>query len=282
MIAGQAPASSAPSNTSAPTNNAGNQSGTPNPYALPPETIAAAPAISSVAQSTPPSGMGLPTDVNGSTDQLGPGQLPVQIPVPGSQTTSQIASQPSELPAANTPRTNQFMVPSAKTNEGINASLAGVRTNGMTLAAPGEAPADPSKEATADSAAQELPELAIQGYCAVSVVNDGQWVEGNPDLGVIHLGKLYLFANQSAMEKFLSDPMPFTPMLNEIDVVRFFEEKRIVPGKREWGVIDPIHNRMFFFSDEAAMLHFEEQFDRYLDASISVMDEAIKQSNPGV
>jgi protein disulfide-isomerase len=37
---------------------------------------------------------------------------------------------------------------------------------------------------------------------------------------------------------------------------------------------------MFFFADEAAMLHFEQEFTRYLDASIEVMNTAIKESNP--
>jgi len=127
----------------------------------------------------------------------------------------------------------------------------------------------------------EKPELAIQGYCAVSVIENEQWVEGKPEFGVIHLGKLYLFADQTAMETFLDNPIAYTPMLNQIDVVRFFEEKKIVPGKREWGVIDPVHNRMYFFADEATMIHFENSFERYLEAAMQVMDAAIRESNPG-
>ncbi|WP_182864797.1 DUF255 domain-containing protein [Rhodopirellula sp. JC639] len=218
---------------------------------------------------------------------MAPGELPVQIPAPG-------AAMESAAPATATDnsRKNQFMLPggtkgnvrsaSVTKSGSVQASLASARAGGITL------PTDPTTDiATGDTAettspAESKPDLAIQGFCAVSVVNRGQWVEGKPELGVIHLGKLYLFADKEAMELFLSDPIPFTPMLNEIDVVRFFEEKKIVPGKREWGVIDPIHNRMFFFADEAAMLHFEKTFDRYLDASIEVMDQAIEESNPGV
>ena len=99
---------------------------------------------------------------------------------------------------------------------------------------------------------------------------------------MIHLGKLYLFADADAVKTFLSSPMSYTPMLNEIDVVRFFEEKKVVPGRREWGVIDPVHNRMYFFADEAAMIHFENSFDTYVDAALEVMDEAVSEANPGV
>ena len=83
------------------------------------------------------------------------------------------------------------------------------------------------------------------------------------------------------MKKFLADPIPFTPVLNEIDVVRFFEERKIVPGKREWGLKDPVYNRMFFFADEAAMNHFYSEYERYTDAAIEVMEKAVKDANPG-
>ncbi|PAY17139.1 protein-disulfide isomerase [Rhodopirellula sp. SM50] len=251
---------------------------------------ATAPAAS-VAMTTTPPATTPPTT-------MAPDSLPVQIPAPGAvapTATPSVATPPTATPAAvtGTSRQNQFMLPGDSTGRvrsasvtksgSVQASLASARTSGMTL--PGDAAAtqptgDTTASKTTDSASK--PELAIQGYCAVSVVNRGEWVEGKPELGVIHLGKLYLFADKDSMELFLSDPIPFTPMLNEIDVVRFFEEKKIVPGKREWGVIDPIHNRMFFFADEAAMLHFEKSFDRYLDAAIEVMDQAIEESNPGV
>ena len=58
------------------------------------------------------------------------------------------------------------------------------------------------------------------------------------------------FQNEEAMSTFLADPVPFTPVLNEIDVVRFFEERTIVPGKREWGVKDPTFQRMLISNKE--------------------------------
>jgi hypothetical protein len=74
------------------------------------------------------------------------------------------------------------------------------------------------------------------------------------------------------MERFLENPEPYTPVLNGIDVVRFFEERKIVPGNREWGLKDPDHNRMFFFADEAALNHFYNQHTRYTDAALAVME----------
>jgi len=124
------------------------------------------------------------------------------------------------------------------------------------------------------------PKLTLDGYCAVSLSEKSEWVEGNPELGVIHLGNLYLFVDEAAMAKFLADPEPYTPVLNGIDVVRFFEEKRIVPGNRDFGVRDPDYNRLFFFADEEALEHFRNQHTRYTDAAISIMRQAVADANP--
>ena len=124
------------------------------------------------------------------------------------------------------------------------------------------------------------PTLALDGYCSVSVVEGTQWIQGKPELGVIHLGQLYLFADQQKMEKFLANPVPYTPMLNGIDVVRFFEEHKIVPGRREFSAVDPDHKRVFLFHDLDALEHFENTFDKYVESSIRVMDKAISDSNP--
>ena len=121
----------------------------------------------------------------------------------------------------------------------------------------------------------------MDGFCAVTVIEEARWVEGKPDFGVIHLGKLYLFDSKSAMDSFLANPIPYTPILNEIDVVRFFEERKIVKGKREFAMQDPLNKRMFFFADEAAMSHFENEWGRYVEAAVNVMDKAVQESNPG-
>ncbi|TWU37742.1 thiol:disulfide interchange protein precursor [Novipirellula aureliae] len=197
---------------------------------------------------------------------------------PNQQTPSQQyanQSMPSTPPAAPNPPSFDAANGFAGGAQGRTVSSRYDQTMpGMTAV---NAP-QPQAKQTAKSAE---PELAMEGYCSVTVISEDRWVEGKPEFGVIHLGKLYLFASDEAMQTFLSDPVTYTPVLNEIDVVRFFEERRIVPGKREWGLKDPTHNRMFFFADEAAMNHFWGEYERYTDAAISVMDQAVKDANPG-
>jgi protein disulfide-isomerase len=213
---------------------------------------------------------------------------------PQSVTAATDAASGNSLPSG-------FQLPEQPAGQ-VPGQLAGVKTNSLSMELPaglkdsiqdasaavaaagsaGDLPsAAPSAAAPAQASAGDIPELAMDGFCPVTVIREQRWTEGSPEYGVIHLGKLYLFVSEQAMQTFLADPAPFTPVLNEIDVVRFFEEKKIVPGKREWGVKDPVYNRMFFFADEAARNHFEKSYDRYTDAAIEVMEKAIRDANPG-
>lgn len=207
----------------------------------------------------------------------------VQAQLAGSRSPGMTLEMPGQAPEAITAAPS-FEMPSF----GV-AAVAGLPEPDVAdQAAASVAPSNEStnavfSDATATDAtsAGDDPELAMQGFCPVTVINEDKWVEGRTEFGVIHLGKLYLFTSEQAMKTFLADPVPYTPVLNEIDVVRFFEERKIVPGKREWGLKDPIYNRMFFFADEAAMNHFYNEYERYTDAAIEVMDKAVKDANPG-
>lgn len=178
-------------------------------------------------------------------------------------------------PISSVPGTTSDLAKSSFTPSGL--AMPGPSTSPSDLpvaSAPQTAPAAAAAPSTTSHP------IALEGYCPVSLLDHDKWVEGNPQHGVVHLGQLYLFANAESAKKFLSDPEPYTPVLNGIDVVRFFEEKRIVAGKRDFGARDPEHNRMFFFADEAAMIHFEEQHTRYTEAAIRVTRQAVAEANP--
>lgn len=202
----------------------------------------------------------------------------LMLPPNLSATPAQFAGSKSpsfDMPAVDTPAADPAESPTQAADPAagsITASVTDNPTQAYQLSTP----------ATSTAAASQKPtELAMQGFCPVTVILEDKWVEGKPEFGVIHLGKLYLFTSEAKMQTFLSDPVPFTPVLNEIDAVVFFEERRIVPGKREWGLKDPIYNRMFFFADEASMNHFYNQYERYTKAAIEVMEKAVKDANPG-
>jgi protein disulfide-isomerase len=218
-----------------------------------------------------------------------PGQMQQQIAANGARPNQTPPNQSATVASAKQgqPTANSYNRPGMSLPGGASARLAGARTDGMSLGMPAQMVESPElapspESAPSPTASAATPKLAMEGFCAVTVIDEDKWQEGNPKFGVVHLGKLYLFATAEKMETFLADPTPYTPVLNEIDVVRFFEERQIVPGKRRFGMRDPIHQRMFFFADQAAMDHFFNEYERYTDAAIEVMAQAVKDANPGV
>lgn len=195
---------------------------------------------------------------------------PTSAPAPAPTQPSYASTSPS-IPVQGA----GYALPSQNASQ-INATP----VSSMTRNASATTPTAQTPTSPAPTSNNADIELAMDGYCAVTVIENDRWVEGNPEFGVVHLGRLYLFSDKPSMERFLENPEPYTPVLNGIDVVRFFEERKIVPGNREWGLKDPDHNRMFFFADEAALNHFYNQHTRYTDAALAVMAKAVKDANP--
>jgi thiol-disulfide isomerase/thioredoxin len=259
---------------------------TPAPAAAKTNTVAAKPAsskgpITAIPASTNPtaqapakSATAAKTEANvaQTAATLSPGaplpnfEMPVGAPAVATASKSNAITMPVDpnKPANPSKPTVSTKAPTAE------KATASTKTNATASA---KAPTK-SVQANADM------ELALDGFCAVTLLSKSQWVRGKPEFGVVHLGKLYLFNDGSARDTFLAEPIKYTPMLNGIDVVRFFEEKTIVSGKREHCVIDPDHNRIYMFADEQALEHFDQTFDRYLSTAMQIMDQAVKDANP--
>lgn len=123
-------------------------------------------------------------------------------------------------------------------------------------------------------------EPIMEGYCMVSLSDHNAWVPGNPQFAVIHLGELYWFADASTQAKFLASPNVYAPVMNGIDVVMFFDERKIVRGSREWGTVETNSNRMFFFSSAESLARYEANYDRYTARAIEVSARAAADANP--
>lgn len=187
-------------------------------------------------------------------------------------------ASPTQMPVDHTALAAAAPIPSMSAGYAMPPSSSGTPVSAVSSRT--DAATNPrASQGKAPSGSPEL-ELSLDGYCSVTLIEKDRWVEGSPEFGVVHLGRLYLFSGKQEMYKFLANPEPYTPILNGIDVVRFFEERKIVLGNREWGLKDPDHNRMFFFADEAALNHFYNQHTRYTDAAIAVMAKAITDANP--
>ncbi|MBM4023185.1 MAG: hypothetical protein FJ284_13295 [Planctomycetes bacterium] len=103
--------------------------------------------------------------------------------------------------------------------------------------------------------------LGLEGYCPVTVVERGTWVEGRPQWGVRHRGRTYLFAGPDQQRAFLADPDRYAPALSGDDPVMAFEAGRSEPGRRAFGVT--YQSRIYLFSSPETRATFTADPNRF-------------------
>lgn len=125
----------------------------------------------------------------------------------------------------------------------------------------GSRDASPSAPPAADPKA---PPLALDGYCPVTLSQKEQWVKGDPRYGVIHRGRTYLFIGPEEAKAFFAAPDRYAPVLSGMDVVIAVEERRQVPGRREYGAW--YDGQVYLFASEASYQKFDQDAARYAAA----------------
>lgn len=154
-------------------------------------------------------------------------------------------------------------------SEARNSAASQLGASQMASSATPAVPAGLSVGATAQQNAASgspagLPPLGLDGFCPVSLAEQGKWVPGDPQWGLIHEGRLYLFAGPSEQAKFAADPFRYAPVLSGYDVVLAVEKGVLVPGKREFG--GWYEGRVYLFANEETLRRFDANPVRYTAA----------------
>jgi len=143
-------------------------------------------------------------------------------------------------------------------------------------------PAPPQQQAPPQQSVGPQPptssEFAMDGFCPVTLVDQGKWQKGDTRWGAVHQSKTYLFTSPQAQQQFLASPDRFAPILSGFDPVRYAETGQLVDGKREHGVF--FQNRIFLFADEVALDRFSKQTDFYMDRVRQA--SAVSPQQPGL
>jgi len=103
--------------------------------------------------------------------------------------------------------------------------------------------------------------LGLEGYCPVSLVDKGTWVEGRAQWGARHRGRTYLFAGVEQQKAFLADPDRYAPALSGDDPVLACDTGKQVAGQRRYGVT--YQARMYLFSSPETRSTFAANPQRY-------------------
>ena len=113
----------------------------------------------------------------------------------------------------------------------------------------------------------------MEGYCPVTLAERGKWAKGAPQWGAFHRGRLYLFTTPIEQQKFLGNPDRFSPALSGYDPVIYTETGQMIDGKRAHGVF--YRERVYLFSDEAALQRFGVRPDYY----IAAVEQTLRQAS---
>ncbi|MFM9059105.1 MAG: hypothetical protein ACKOSQ_08285, partial [Planctomycetaceae bacterium] len=156
-----------------------------------------------------------------------------------------------------------FALPGKAASEPPTVAPALPRNPFVGIAPPAQqaAPATPAATAAATSDAQGSMPLGLEGYCPVSLVDRGAWVEGRAQWGARHRGRTYLFAGADEQRTFLADPDRYAPALSGDDPVLALDRGSATPGQRRYGVT--YQSRMYLFATPETRSAFAADPTRY-------------------
>ncbi len=109
--------------------------------------------------------------------------------------------------------------------------------------------------------------VAIKGFCAVTLRDRQQWVDGSQSFQQIFDGQLYWFAGQREHAIFKSNPRRYVPALAGDCVVTYALDGERVPGDPQYGIL---HNRrLYFFKSHVEQDLFRASPDEFADADLA-------------
>ncbi len=139
---------------------------------------------------------------------------------------------------------------SALAAEGRRSPIAGL----------GEQPADETP--SVEPAVAGRGAVAMEGFCPVSLVKNEQWVQGQAEWSVTHLGRTYYCAGPVERECFLVNPDRYVPALGGCDPVVLLETARRVPGQLDYCVT--YDGKLYMFCNAANLAKFRQDARRFI------------------
>lgn len=104
------------------------------------------------------------------------------------------------------------------------------------------------------SADDRPPQVGLEGYCPVTLVEEEKWARGDQRWGVIHRGRTYLFRSAEYQQRFIQQPDHYSPILSGIDPVALVDRGQVVLGRRAHGVVFDQH--VYLFASEENLRKF--------------------------
>ena len=121
---------------------------------------------------------------------------------------------------------------------------------------------------------------ALKGKCPVTLLAQGQWVDGKKEIGCVHRDRVYLFASAENREAFLANPDQMSPLLAGFDPVIFEETGKLVDGEEQYGTFmgDATNQRIVLFKTADTRGRFQKEPAKYINVVRSAMAKKAKQN----
>lgn len=115
--------------------------------------------------------------------------------------------------------------------------------------------------------AADRPLVALDGHCAVCVLEAGKWVRGSPDHSYEFDGQVYYFPGDAERKKFAADPIRYAPVLGGDCQVCFAKMSSRVPGSIRFAATHK--GRLYLFPGDGERKAFLADADAFADADIA-------------
>ena len=109
--------------------------------------------------------------------------------------------------------------------------------------------------------------FCLNGKCPVTLLTEGRWADGDPQFGIVHRDRTYIFATAEKLAQFQTNPDNYSPILAGYDPVVYHEQGKLVEGLVENGVFmgkNPSQKVVLFANDETRA-KFQSQPKMYLE-----------------
>lgn len=109
--------------------------------------------------------------------------------------------------------------------------------------------------------------FCLSGKCPVTLLSEGRWADGDPEFGIVHRKRTYIFASAEKLALFRSNPDKYSPILAGYDPVVYHDEGKLVEGIVENGVFmgKTPEQKVILFSNDETRAKFQSQPKMYLE-----------------
>lgn len=128
-----------------------------------------------------------------------------------------------------------------------------------------------STETEAQVAKATSTQLALKGFCPVTLWENRRWVEGENQYETEYQGQRVLLSSKEAFDKFTANPKRYLPRFLGCDPVVVWETDRAVPGKIDFAAF--YDEELFLFSSDENRAKFKRSPDQYTRTRVVLRDE---------